>query len=100
MHMMHQVWHARRGKAPEIVEDLKAINGILISMGNTTGRIYVDMTGRFDTVVWNLEVESLDEYYKLERGVYVEPDPETARLFAHLNENTVMGSREIYEVIV
>ena len=100
MYLLRHTWHARRGKAPEIVEDVKTVNQMFVGMGNTTGRIHVDMSGRFDTVVWQVEVESLDEFFKLERGVYVNPDPDFARLAAHLNDNTVMGSREIYEVIV
>jgi hypothetical protein len=34
------------------------------------------------------------------RGVYVNPDAETTRLIKHRNDNTVLGSREIYAVMV
>lgn len=100
MYMIRDVFHCKRGKAPEIVKDMEAFNETGLSAGIKPGRIYVDMTGRFDTVVMELEVESLDQYYKMERGLYVEPDPETAQLTTHLNDATATGYREIYEVIV
>jgi hypothetical protein len=100
MYMIRDVFHCRRGQAPAIVADMKAFHEMFVRMGNTTGRIYVDMTGRFDTVVMEVEMESLDQYYTLERGLYVNPDPDTARLTTHTNEVTVTGYREIYEVIV
>ncbi len=50
-YMQREVMHCRRGKAPEVVEDLKAINQVFVDMGNTTGKIYVDITGRYDTVI-------------------------------------------------
>ncbi len=100
MFMQREVLHCQRGKAPENVEDLKVINQIFIDMGNNTGKIYVDITGRFDTVVHEVEVESLDQFFTFERGVYVEPDEETRRLIDRVNANSVAGYRELYEVIV
>ena len=57
------------------------------------------MSGPFDTVVMEFEVESLDEYYVMGRGLYIEPDPETARVSDHLNEAAKSGYRETFEVI-
>ncbi len=99
-YMQREVMHCHRGKAPEIVEDLKAVNQVFVDMGNTTGKIYVDISGRYDTVIWEVEVDSLDQFYTFERGFYVEPDAQATQLINHLNDNTVMGSREWYEVIV
>ena len=59
-YMQRDVMHCRRGKAPEIVEDLKAVNQTFVDMGNTTGKIYVDITGRYDTVIWEVVGDSLD----------------------------------------
>jgi hypothetical protein len=68
--------------------------------GFENGRFYVDMTGPMDTVIYQFEVESLDNFYKLERGLFVNPEKDTIRLIDTLNENAVEGSREIYEVIL
>ena len=100
MFMQREVLHYQRGKAPNNVEDLKVINQMFISMGNSTGKIYVDITGRYDTVIWEIELESLDQFFTLERGIYVDRDDDTAKLIDRLNGNTVAGYRELYEVIV
>ena len=53
-----------------------------------------------DTVVWELEVESLDQYFTGQRGVYAEPTQEFTELVDRLNSNTVVGNREIWQVIL
>ena len=58
MYMIREVWYCKRGKAPEIAEDMKKANQLFVSQGNTTGRILVDVSGRMDTVVFQFEVES------------------------------------------
>ena len=100
MFMQREILHCQRGKAPENVADLKVINQIFVSMGNNTGKIYVDITGRYDTVVWEIALESLDQFFSLERGIYVDRDEDTGRLIDRLNANTVAGYRELYEVMV
>lgn len=101
MYMVRGTWRAQRGKAPEIVEALKMVNQVMTShAGFSNGKIYVDMSGPFDTVVWQFEAESLDSFYQAERGVFVNPDAATQQLIDTLNTSTVEGKREIYEVIV
>ncbi len=99
MYMVREVFSCKRGRAPEIADEMKAWRKWLISTGNHTGKVYADMSGPFDTVVLEFEVESLDEYYVMERGLYIEPDPDTARLTGHLNEAATSGYREIFEVL-
>jgi hypothetical protein len=99
--MLRQVFNCRRSKDPEIVKIVQAFNrAFMANEGFENGRIYVDMTGRMDTVIYQFEVESVDNFYKLERGLFVNPDEDTIRLIDTLNENAVEGSREIYEVIL
>jgi hypothetical protein len=68
--------------------------------GFSNGKIYADMTGPMDTVVWEFEAQSLDQFYKIERGLFVNPDADTQRLIDNLNGFAVEGRREIYEVIL
>ena len=101
MYMIRGTWRAQRGKAPAIIEALKMVNqAITAQAGFSNGKIYADMSGSFDTVVWQFEAESLDQFYQVERGVFVNPDAATQRLIDTLNGGTVEGQREIYEVIV
>jgi hypothetical protein len=101
MYMICNTWRAQRGKAPAIIEALKMVNQAVTSQaGFSNGRIYADMSGPFDTVTWQFEAESLDRFYQVERGGFVNPDAATQRLLDTLNGSTVEGKREIYEVIL
>ena len=100
MYMIRHVWNCARGKASECLEDIKAINSEMASHGNSSGKIYTDYANRMDTIVWELEVESLDEYFKDQRGFYAEITPDDKKSIDSFNSNTVEGNREIFEVIV
>jgi hypothetical protein len=100
MYMVRHVWNCARGKAPEGLEAIKAVNSEFANEGNTSGKIYLDYSNRMDTIVWELEVESLDEYFTGQRGYYAGLTADTRSPIDDFNSNTVEGNREIYEVIV
>jgi hypothetical protein len=84
-----------------LIEALQMVNQAVTSQaGFANGKIYADMSGPFDTVVWQFEAESLDKFYQVERGVFVNPDAATQRLLDTLNGSTVEGQRQIYEIIL
>jgi hypothetical protein len=99
MYMLREVYQAERGKAPEIVAGFKALDQAFEKAGYTNRRIYVDYSGPMDTVVYQWELESLDQYFAMERGFFVEPDPDAQALIDSLNNNAKSGYKEIYEVI-
>jgi hypothetical protein len=80
---------------------LQTINHALLTQaGFSQGKIYADLSGPMDTIIWEFEAESLDQFFTLERGFFVNPDAATQQLIERLNGGTVEGRREIYEVIV
>ena len=99
MYMLREVYQAERGKAPEIVSAFKMLDQWFEKAGYTNRRIYVDYTGAMDTVVYQIEFESLDQYFAGERGVFVDPDADTQALIDAFNHNARSGHKEIYEVI-
>jgi hypothetical protein len=99
MYMVREVLQAERGKAPEIVTAFKSLDQWFDKAGFTNRRIYVDYTGPMDTVVYQWEVGSLDEYFAMERGAFVEPDEDTQALIDAMNANAASGFKEIYEVV-
>lgn len=101
MYMIRGIFRAQRGKAPAIIETFKMLNQALMAQeGFARGKIYADMTGPMDTVIYQCEAESLDRFYTIERGLFVNPDATTQQLIDALNTNAVEGAREIYEVIL
>ncbi len=103
MYMIREVYNAKPGCAPAIVEVMKAIDAWFISMGWAKSKIYADFDGRMNTLVMETEVESLDEYYKIERSAYEKPpeerDPQFQGLVDQINNNLYAGNREIWEVL-
>jgi hypothetical protein len=97
--MLREVMQAERGKAPEIVALYKVLDRMFEQAGYKNRRIFVDYDGPMDTVVYQCEVESLDEYFTGERQAFVDPDEETKALIDGMNGNAKSGRREIYEVI-
>ena len=99
MYMIRHVWNCGRGCGPEALKDIKAVRDFFASGGNTSGKVYVDYAGRMDTVAFEIEVESLDDYFKHQRGFYANIDADGTEMISHMNSNTVEGNREIWEVI-
>ena len=52
-----------------------------------------------DTIAFEIEVESLDEYFNNQRSNYDELPPETVESVRQFNINTVEGNRQVWEVI-
>jgi hypothetical protein len=100
-YLIHEVMHCRRGKVPEVLQDLKIVNQALLNMGliTTSGRFYADFSDRFDTIVFDQETESLDKYLDAERGFYKNMDQESRDMVDRVNNNTAAGYRQIFEVL-
>lgn len=99
MYLLREVFQAERGRAPEIVAAFEALDQWFEKVGYTNRRIYVDCTGPMDTVVYQWELESLDDYFAMERGTFIEPDADTLALIDAMNTNASSGHKEIYEVV-
>ena len=99
MYMVRNVWKCTRGKVPECLEVVKEVRASWARDGNTTGKIYTDFTDRMDTIAFEIEVESLDEYFNNQRSNYDVLSPETVEAVRQFNINTVEGERQIWEVI-
>ena len=99
MYMMRIVWKCARGKVPECLEVVKEVRASWARDGNPTGKIYADFTDRMDTIAFEIEVESLDEYFNNQRSNYDELRPEIVESVRQFNINTVEGNRQVWEVI-
>ena len=99
MYMLREVCQAERGKAPEIVEAFRVLDQFFDKAGYTNRRIYVDYSGPMDTVIFQWEMESLDDYFQMERSFFVDPDADAQALIDLMNTNAKSGYKEIYEVV-
>jgi hypothetical protein len=101
MYMIRGTFRAQRGQAPVLIDLFKTINENLTAHdGFSNGKIYADMTGPMDTIIWQVEAESLDQFYRVERNLFVNADAATQHLIDTLNTHAVEGRRDIFEVVL
>ena len=98
-YLIRHTYQCERGEGPAYLENLKVLLNVLRSGGMSDLKVCVDVTGSMDRVVWDLEVDSLDQFYAYQRAGYVDPDEPHTALVNSINECTVTGSRDIYEVL-
>ncbi|MGH2587160.1 MAG: hypothetical protein ACRDJE_19780, partial [Dehalococcoidia bacterium] len=75
MILVRFVCQARSGKAGDVVEGFKRSGEVARTFSPTIvrGRILTDLSGPFDTVVQELEVESLAEWERLRTVLFANP---------------------------
>ena len=98
-YMIHDVLICKRGKVPEYLELLKIVIGGMKAAGYTEHKVYADIAESMDTTFHEMEVDSLDAYFEMERGFFVDMNAETKGLVDAYNDITVSGRREIFEVL-
>jgi hypothetical protein len=76
MILVRMVFQAKSGKAQAVVEEFKQSADVMrkIVGPNMRARILTDLSGPFDTVVQELEVESLAEWERLRTAIFSDPE--------------------------
>lgn len=98
MILVRLVCQARFGKAGEVVAGFKRSNEIARTVAgpNVRVRLLTDLSGAFDTVVQELELESLAEWERLRAVIFSDPGVQEAE--AGLDDVIVSGQTEYYTV--
>lgn len=96
MFIQRLVFQAKYGKAGEVVEALKAYDPIAKRHGLSGGRVYTDLAGKFDTVVWEAEFADLNQLEEARKRGF--KDPEFGPWFKRLQPLIKGGSRELYRL--
>jgi hypothetical protein len=92
------VCRARVGKANEVVAGFKQSQEIVRSTvsPNVRGRILTDLSGPFDTVILEIEVESLAEWERLRVAIFSNPQVQEAE--AAMPDLISSGQTEFYTI--
>lgn len=98
MILVRFVLQARFGKASEVVAGFKQTAEIASTLvgPNVRVRILTDLSGPFDTVVQEIEVESLAEWERLRGVIFSNPQLQEAE--AGLPDVIVSGQTEFYTI--
>ena len=76
MILVRLVFQAKSGKAHEVVGAFKENTEVMKQMlgSDVRVRILTDLSGPFDTVVQEMEVESLAEWERLREAIFANPE--------------------------
>ena len=98
MILVRFVCQAKFGKASEVVAGFKRSNEITRTVAgpNVRVRLLTDLSGAFDTVVQELEVESLAEWERLRAVIF--SNPEIQEVESSLPNVIVSGQTEYYTI--
>jgi hypothetical protein len=98
MILVRFVCQAKFGKASEVVAGFKRSNEIARTVAgpNVRVRLLTDLSGTFDTVVQELELESLAEWERLRAVIFSNSEVQEAE--ASLPDVIVSGQTEYYTI--
>jgi hypothetical protein len=97
MYIVRDIMHCKPGKVRELVNRFKALSALGSKSGVKPFRIMTDVSGGpFWTVVAEIEVESLDGFFK-EMETMAAQD-EAKRIMAGYHDLVESGGREFYKV--
>jgi hypothetical protein len=98
MILVRFVCQAKFGKASDVVAGFKRSNEIARTVAgpNVRVRLLTDLSGAFDTVVQELELESLAEWERLRMVIFSNPEIQEAE--ASLPDVIVSGQTEYYTI--
>jgi hypothetical protein len=98
MILVRQVFQAKFGHAQQVVAMFKQNADMMqrITGGVGHGRILTDLSGSFDTVVQEIEVESLAEWERMRSRIF--SDPEFQQMQGAGEPPFVAGRAEFYTI--
>ena len=97
MYLIREVFHCRPGKVRPLIEKFKAMSSLMEKMGTGKMRLMTDVSGeRYWTLVAEMDVESFDQFMKME------PNADDAKEFEAIMKDyhdfVDDGHREIYKI--
>jgi hypothetical protein len=95
MILVRMVFQAKFGKAGELAAAFKAF-GSSGAMPGANVRVFTDLSGPFDTVVQEIEAESLDAYQRSQAAMFA--DPKMRDLLGKTGDLIVSGHKEYYTI--
>jgi hypothetical protein len=100
MVLVRIVFQAKAGCANELVAGLKQGMGMMRSLNPQARhvRILTDLSGPFDTVVQEIEVDSLEDFMKGQATMFSDPRWQKLMEESRSRDLMVSGSKEYYTV--
>jgi hypothetical protein len=102
MIMVRLVFQAKFGQASKVVADFRRALEVTRTASGVGAprhvRILTDLSGPFDTVVQELEFDSLDDFMKGQAAMFADPRWQEMARSGGFGDGLVSGSKEFYTV--
>ena len=97
MYLIREIFHCRPGKVRPLIEKFKAMSGLMEKMGAAKMRLMTDVSGeRYWTLVAEMEVESFDQFMRMEPKA--DDAKELEAIMKDYHDLVDDGHREIYKI--
>jgi hypothetical protein len=98
MYVVREILNCKPGKVRQMAENFGAISSALREMGRQPLRLMTDVTGEpFWTLVVEATVETVDEFFEMERTVTARESVQ--HRMAGYHELVQSGRREVYQIV-
>jgi len=99
MVVVRYIMHAKWGRGDEAVKEFKALVGIneRITGVKNNSRLMTDLSGKFFTLVEEVEFNSLGEWEEARQKIFA--DPEFQKSMAKITDLIETGSTEFYTLV-
>ena len=98
MYVVREILNCKPGKVRQMAENFEAISAALREMGRQPLRLMTDVTGEpFWTLVVEATVETVDEFFEMERTVTAKESVQ--HRMAGYHELVQSGRREVYQIV-
>jgi hypothetical protein len=101
MILVRMVFQAKMGHAGRVVEEFKRSGEVARAAGGMAARhvrLLTDLSGPFDTVIQELEFDSVDDYLKSQAAMFADPRWQEMARSGGFGEGLVGGSKEFYTI--
>ena len=98
MILVRSEFQCKPGRVHEMIDNFKAMSALMEKQSVIKStRLMTDLSGHFDTVVVESEVESIDDYFALMQAAFADPDMQTDQADP-MNSIYRTGQRNFYKI--
>ena len=98
MIIVRSEFQCKPGRVQEMIDNFKAMTAMMEQQSVIKRtRLMTDLSGNFDTLVVESEVESIDDYFALMQAAFADPDMQTEQADP-MNSIYQTGQRNFYKI--
>ena len=98
MILVRSEFQCKPGRVQEMIDNFKAMAPMMENQSVIKRtRLMTDLSGNFDTVVVESEVESIDDYFAMMQAAFADPDLQTEQA-GSMNSIYQTGQRNYYKI--